>query len=664
MGKRVATAMIAGLFMVPAALAHAGTAGDGDAGPLETAEATASLAELSLEELLEAEVTSVAKRPQRVEDAPAAVFVISQEDIRRSGATTLPELFRMVPGMEVADLASGNAAVTARGFNDRFSNKLLVLVDGRAIYLSTLSGVLWDQQLPPVEDIQRIEVVRGPGATLWGANAVNGVINIVTKHPADTLGGAVTVRGTGDGDIRAYGRYGAQIGPSGALRAYVVGHRSEGIALSGPDYRYDESSAAQAGMRFDIEPSSTDAFTLQFDVHRGEADISRPIGLAAAVLPGTGLIEFSGYNVLGRWTRTEPGEGSRSLQVYWDHVERSEAGLDGVRDLFDVDFSQHFRLGDHHDIVWGAGYRWNSDEVTTAPGLAFAPPSRTDSWYGAYVEDTIAVVPSRLRVSVGAKVEYNDYTGFEFQPSVRGIWTDPGGWSAWAAVSRAVRTPSRLETALTVHDPFVAIAPALDLESEELVAWEAGWRGRLGDRVTLDLAAYWQDYDNLVIWSAQPATGPGQPFLTLRYANGGEAHTYGAEAALDARLTDRWTVKLAASTVRMDVERTGFTAPGVGTFDPGNSPRWQASLRSWYDVTDNIDFDFWLRRTEGLKSGGVDAYTNLDVRLAWRATPAIEFVLVGENLIGGDRVEMIQTGLQSPTALVERKVWLAAAFRY
>ena len=226
---------------------------------------------------------------------------------------------------------------------------------------------------------------------------------------------------------------------------------------------------------------------------------------------------------------------SHSLQVYWDHLERSEAGLNGRRDQIDVDFSQHFRWGGRHAIVWGAGYRWSEDEVTTAPGYRFVPQSRSDSWYGAYVEDEVVIVPERLRISVGAKFEHNGYTGFEFQPSIRGIWTSREGWSAWAAVSRAVRTPSRLETAFAIDDPIVAIAPAPDLDAEELLAWEIGWRGRLTDRVSLDATAYLQEYDNLVVWSAQPATGPGQPFLTLSLVNGGQAVTSGLEAALDVQ---------------------------------------------------------------------------------------------------------------------------------
>lgn len=624
----------------------------------------APLAELSLEEILQANVTSVAKRPQRVEESAAAVFVISREDIRRAGVTTLPELFRMVPGMEVASLASGNAAVTARGFNGRFSNKLLVLIDGRAIYLSTLSGVLWDQQMPPVEDIERIEVVRGPGATLWGANAVNGVINVVTKHAADTLGGLASARASTDRNGRILLQWGGAVGEHGAVRGYVVGHTAEGDAYSAPERLRDSASAVQAGFRYDFEPNDRDSFSLQGDVQQGESDLLRLAPGIAGPAVQAGAIRFSGQNVLGRWTRADDGMVS-SVQVYWDRVERREDTLDGVRNQVDIDVSQYFSLGDRHRVVWGGGYRWSSDEVKPlTPVMRLSPVERSDNWFGAYFSDEISLVPDRLRLSLGAKVEHNDYTGVEVQPSARIAWTDEGGWTAWGAVSRAVRTPSRLETALQFDDPIIAIAVAGDLNAEELLAWEAGWRGKLGPAVTLDLTAYLHQYENLMVWSATPATGPGQPFITLRYVNGGEVQTVGVEAALDARITDRWTVKVAATAMDMDARKSGFMVPGLDTFNSNRSPRSQLSVRSWFDVTDKIDLDVWVRRVASTGDGQVKAYTDLDIRAAWRATPTIELFVLAENLLDDERLEMIETGLGSPSAFNERRVWFGATARY
>lgn len=615
--------------------------------------------EPTLEEILQANVTSVAKRPQRVEESAAAVFVISREDIRRSGVTTLPELFRMVPGLDVASLSSGNAAVAARGFNGRFSNKLLVLIDGRAIYLSTLSGVLWDQQLPPVEDIERIEVVRGPGATLWGANAVNGVINVVTKHAADTLGTLTDARYSSDGDGRVLLRLGGRAGAHGAFRAYVVGHDTEGLAYMAPDRRRDLSSGGQVGFRYDFEPNESDSFTLQGDVYEGRSDLSLMAPSAAIARPARS--SFSGHNLLGRWTRTGD-EGASSLQVYLDHVKRREAGLDGVSDQVDIDVSRYVVLGDRHRVVWGAGYRWRADEVeATTPVMRFDPARRSDSWYGAYLSDEITLEPERLRLSVGAKVEHNEYSGLEVQPSIRIAWSDAADWTVWGAVSRAARTPSRLETALELDDPVVAVSAAETLDSEKLWAWEAGWRGRLGRNLSLDLTAYLHRYENLVVWSARPATSADQPLLTLEFANAGEAETAGVEAAIEAYITPQWTVKIAASAMDMEVLEAGFPAPGFETYSPERSPTRQLSVRSWFDVSEAIDLDIWLRRVAG--AGLVDAYTDLDIRAAWRVAPTVEFFILAENLIEEERLEILDTGLGSPSAMPERQVWFGVTAR-
>ena len=329
----------------------------------------------------------------------------------------------------------------------------------------------------------------------------------------------------------------------------------------------------------------------------------------------------------------------------------------------DVDFAQYFSLGDRHQVVWGAGYRWRSDEVNaTTPVMRFDPDARSDSWYGAYISDEITLMPDRLRLSVGAKVEHNEYTGIEVQPSVRIAWTDAAGWTAWGAVSRAVRTPSRLETAIEVDDPILAITAAEDLEAEELLAWEAGWRGRLGSGVSLDLTAYFHQYENLVVWDARPATGPGQPFLTLEFANGGRVESAGVEAAIDARLTDRWTVKVAASAIDMEVLESGFLVPGLDTYDPERSPGHQVSVRSWFDVTEAIDFDVWVRRVASTRF--VEPYTDLDIRAAWRPTPSIELFILAENLIERERLEIVETGLASPSAFAERRVWLGVTARY
>lgn len=613
------------------------------------------LTSLSLEDLFATEVTSVAKKPQKVESAAAAIFVISQEDIRRSGATTVPDLLRMVPGLEVADLPANGSAVSARGFNGRFSNKLLILVDGRAIYTSTLAGVLWDQQLVAVEDIQRIEIVRGPGATLWGANAVNGVINVVTKHAVDTLGAAATVQLDDGHGRRFHARLGTQLGESGALRVYATGNSNNDHAL-GPVELDDRSKAIQAGFRYDMEPSDRDAFTLQGDVQSGDFNLRDSLWKAPVSDGG-----FNGANVLGRWTRTLGQGAGLSVQLYWDRVRRDEFGLSGSRDLFDFDASHHFRSGERNAIVWGFGYRETSDRVEGQPNLLLTPMHRSDAWYSAYGQDDIQVIPERLTLTIGAKLEHNDYSGFEFQPSVRAIWLSPGGWSVWGAVSQAVRTPSRLETGLTVATPQFMISPT-DVGSEKMTAYELGWRGHISPSIALDLTAFRQNYDSLIALSYTGYT-PGLPPI-FRFANQGSGANTGAEAALDAKLNAKWTVKVAASVQDLTVDAGGFQPVSYGNpLSAGASPRGQLSVRSWWNVTDNVDLDVWLRHVDQLRAGPVDAYTDLDVRIAWRPTVHLELSVTGKNLLDKSRIEIIDPGVGIP-AVVDRRFMFSVAARY
>lgn len=620
----------------------------------------ADLTTLSLEELLSTEVTSVAKKPQQVDEAAAAVFVIDQEDIRRSGADNIPDLLRMVPGVEVATLTSGGSAVSARGFNGYSSNKLLILVDGRPIYLSVLSGVFWDQQLVPVEDIQRIEVVRGPGATLWGANAVNGVINIVTKHAVDTLGAVATVQADTADAGRFDARYGVQLGAAGVLRLYMTGRRQDARAQF-MDRQFDNhSEGLQGGFRADVEPSQIDALTIQGDIQAGSYRFppDRAVG-PGLPLPTGG--DFSGANVLGRWTRSWDPKTGMSLQLYWDHVKRSQSGIKGATDKLDLDFSHHFSLG-RQSLVWGAGIRQTTDDVTGQSFLFLDPGHRRDTWYGAYVEDDISLMPDRLNLSIGAKIEHNDFSGFEFQPSIRTIWRSPYGWSVWGAVSRAVRTPSGFETSLTLLTPFLVVSPT-SLKSERLTAYELGWRGHLWRGAALDVTAYHHDYDRLISQGVDGMAGPAGP-LIAHYGNRSQGSNDGIEAALDVKLTPQWTVKAAGSWQSLSIPARpllpGSSAPAVRE---GASPRGQASVRSRWNVTDTVDFDAWLRHVGQLDDGLVKAYTNLDVRLAWRPTPHLELSLSGFNLLSRQRIEFIEPTLPYQ-AVVERRAQIGLAVRY
>ena len=619
------------------------------------------LTKLSLEDLLSTEVTSVAKKPQRVDEAAAAVFVIDQEDIRRSGATTIPDLLRMVPGLEVGALTSGAFAVSARGFNGRSSNKLLVLVDGRAIYLSALSGVFWDQQLVPVEDIQRIEVVRGPGAALWGANAVNGVINIVTKHAVDTLGAAATAQAGTDNDRRFDARYGFQLGEAGALRLYATGVDRHDMAQLGSVIVANPSRGIQGGFRVDVDPNEQDALTLQGDLNSGSYHFNQSPLFNPATLPLPANGGYSGADVLGRWSRTWDAQTGMALQAYWDHVHRSDEGLNGSADQLDLDLSGHFQATPRQALIWGAGFRQTSDHVLGQSFLFLSPDHRRDNWYGAYGEDDIALT-SRLNLSIGAKIEHNDYSGFEFQPSIRAIWRSPQGWSVWGAISRAVRTPSRFEEDLTLFTSALELLPGA-LGSEKLTAYEIGWRGQLWSGAALDVAGYHQVYKDLIAETVTGFIPPSGPAIT-RFGNSASAHNTGVEVALNDRLTPNWTVKASGSWQSLKIPTPGLlNAVSGSVVDAAASPATQFSLRSQWNVTDDVDFDVWIRRVGQLDAGAVKAYTDLDLRLAWRPTAHIEVSVSGFNLLSRERVEF-RDPTEPLTAVIQRRGQISLGVRY
>jgi len=625
------------------------------------------LTKLSLEDLLSTEVTSVAKKPQRVDAAAAAVFVITEDDIRRSGATTIPDLLRMVPGLEVAQLPSGGAAVTARGFNGFSANKLLVLVDGRAIYISALGGVLWDQQLVPVENIQRIEVVRGPGATLWGANAVNGVINIVTKHSVDTLGAAFTAQADSQGGDRTFAQFGAQVGSSTTLRVYATDHDLSDHLEGEHGLIDDYATGAQGGFRLDADPSPVDAVTVQGDLQAGYNKISAasplvtmPPGSIVTTLPDS--YTFSGANLIGRWTRTMSDTSGFSLQMDWDKVSRELLGFYGDINQFNVDFSDHFDLGHRNGFIWGVNYNLTAINSSGTSLYFFTPKARTDNLFGAYVEDDIIAIPDRLTVSVGTKVEHNDYSGYEVEPSIRALWRGGPSWSVWGAISRAVRTPSQFEADLTLASAFLVLRPNDDLTSEKMTAYEIGWRDQIRPGLALDLTAYRQEYYDLISWGFAGIVPPG--IVEIQYGNHGHGQSTGVELAATAAITPQWTIKIAG-----DLMNLGITPGGLGTvassnaIDQGASPDNQASVRSLWNVTDDIDFDVWYRHVAKLATGPIPAYDDLNLRLAWRPTVHIEVSLMGDHLLSAERIE-----IRDPTdplpAIIARQGLVKVAMRY
>jgi iron complex outermembrane receptor protein len=404
------------------------------------------LTELSIEDLMKIEITSVSKKAQKISDAAAAIFVITQEDIRRSGVTSIPEALRMAPGVEVARIDANKWAISARGFNSRFANKLLVLMDGRSVYSPLFSGVWWDVQDTMMEDIDRIEVIRGPGATLWGANAVNGVINIITKKAGDTLGGLVTAGG--GTEEKGFGalRYGLKPAEDSDFRAYAkYFNRDRSVTSTGADAG-DEWDAFRAGFRLDHETSARNNFTLQGDYYTGNAGTTYDV--ASITLPYLNTFqkksESAGGNIIGRWNHTFENDSEFSLQAYYDRSDRKDLFAAGVVDTADVDLQYRFKWFGGQEFVLGTGYRFTRDNIANDNELRTADPaSRSESLLSAFIQDDITLIDNRLHWVIGSKFEHNGYTGFEVQPNTRLIWTPSTTQSVWGAISRSVRTPSR-----------------------------------------------------------------------------------------------------------------------------------------------------------------------------------------------------------------------------
>ena len=654
------------------------------------------LTKLSLEELLSIEVTSVAKRPQLADEAAAALFVITQEDIRKTGAKTIPELLRVVPGLEVASIDANNTAVSARGFNWRFSNKLLVLVDGRAVYQSLWSGVLWDQQLTPVEDIERIEVVRGPGATLYGANAVNGVINIVTKHAADTIGGLADLQGgvttaAGQGFGRFFARRGGRLGERGAFRLYVTGNDTPSLVDANADPFNAGGRALQTGFRTDWEPNDRDAFTLQGDYQTLDFEVtltSTDLFNLTTPSEGTSEQEGEGFNVLGRWTRTWSRNNSLTVQTYYDRTMRLEFDVMTQESTFDVDISHYFSWNRQIETIWGLGYRSVDDEAVSTGIINFREPAFNAHLFSAFVQQDAFFFNKRLRLSAGSKFEHNDFTGFEVQPSFRGIWVGDD-WSLWAAVSRAVRTPSRFEASLAVDlgalDSDLAagrplpvelsLSGGFDLEAEDLLAFEVGFRKSWGGWGALDVTGYSHRYDDLfeIVRDAPELRfapiGPGgapapvallQPLLI---ANAGRAEIHGVEAALQLHPADDWTVKVSADVKDIRFPSPGISDTGLTRLFQGDTPQYQFSIRSDFDAASNLTTTLWLRRVGALIQSETEGYTDLDFRAGYRLSPRAEITLLTENLLGRRR-EFPSELYPAPFGFVERKISVSASVRF
>lgn len=629
-------------------------------------------ANLSLEQLMKIEVTSAAKRPESIANTPAAIFVLTNEDIRRMGARSIPEALRMVPGLNVAQISAGIWAISARGFNGRFANKLLVLMDGRSVYTPLFSGVYWDRQDTLLEDIERIEVIRGPGAALWGANAVNGVINIITKNARDTQGGYASAgAGTGD-EVRGDARYGAALGEYGHYRVYGkafnLGARPNDDGTDGAD----DWRSGQAGFRMDLTDGDGDEWHLQgasLTSVVGDTYVTPSLTAPFSQRSTDDATVTSNY-ILGSWGRDLGPDRRLEVRSSFQHEVFDDPRLYQERSTVDLEATHRSKLGDRHQVVVGVGGRYSKDDMDETFLFGFEPDSDDQYLLNAFAQDTMTFWNGTVELTLGSKFEYNNYTGFEVQPNVRALWHVDERHTVWAAVSRAVRTPSRAESDVEVSSTVIPPTAATgglptvarfvgnrSTVSEELLALEAGHRWQAAENLSFDLSGFYNFYDRLVSASAGTAfvsTSGGIPHvvLPLNTNNDGEADVYGFELVGNVRPSSALRLQAWYAYLETDVS---------GSLDSNH----QFGARSLYNVSPTVTFDTTVRHVSEIDASDIDAYTEIGVRLAWRPETNLELAITGQNLLHDERREFGGDALAGSQATkVERSIFGSMSLKF
>lgn len=612
-----------------------------------------SLALMSLAALGNIKVTTVSKEPEEVWRTPAAIYVITQDDIRRSGAATIPDVLRLVPGVEVAQMDSDHWAVAIRGFNSQFSRYLLVLIDGRSVYSPLQGGVYWELEMTPLADIDRIEIIRGPGGTIWGPNAVNGVINIITKNAKDTHGSLLTAGGgnvdRGEGEYR----FGASAGKRFDYRIYGMGFDR------GPEFHqdrdpYDAWSTGQAGFRADWTPRERDSITLEGDIFKGDDGIQT--GIASYTPPSQsnvdGTEDVSGGDLLAHWTRELKNGSDVQIRAYFDRTNILTPQLGELRDTFDVDFIHHLPLPRRQNLIWGLGMDVSPRTIIqTAPTVEILPLRFTDSIYSGFIQDQIALVPNHLWLTAGSKLLHDNYTGFENEPSARLLWTPTPRNTLWTGVTRAVRTPSDLDeqlalTGLLTTQPlpiYVRVLGNSRFFSEETIGYGAGYRSLIAPKLYLDVAAFHNNYNDLESYgSSSPfvETAPLRIILPFPFVNGVEGSTNGFEIAPDWKPTRWWDLKGSYSFLNMSLRtRPEFINSGVSSTDDGSSPENEVTLQSQLTLPRHFEIDPTYRYVGALTALGIPAYGTADLHLGWQATRHLGLSLNGQNLLQPEHEE-------------------------
>ena len=649
---------------------------------------TNTLIDLSLEELMNVEVTTVSRRSQKISEVAAAVFVITQDDIRRSGATSIPEALRMAPGVVVSRIDASKWAIGIRGFNGRSANKLQVLMDGRSVYNPLYAGVQWEQQDTLMEDIDRIEVIRGPSAAVWGANAVNGVINIITKKAAETQGLFLTAGG-GSFEQGFFGaRYGGKINENTPYRFYAKGFTRDHTKSISREKTNDDWHSARGGFRVD-HTRGIDQLTLQGDLfYNSIGDRLDKTQLTAPIIQSEAARGHSkGGNIRLRWDRTYSDKSSIMLQTYYDRVDFELMTASQFRaESFDIDFQHRFSFLDRHNLTWGVNYRLYHNKVFDTELITFSPRQQTNHLASLMVSDEITLIPEYLRLTLGMRLDHNDFTGLEIQPNARLMWTPNTRNSVWASVSRAVRTPSRAENDITLNArtpttipgssttlPFPILTQIMgssNFNSEKLIAYELGYRHQFSQRVSVDIATFFNDYSQLRDLSAglpsfQSSLTP-HLVVPVGFTNKASGHTYGVEVSADWRPYERWRLQGNYSYLDIKINSNPafkLTDPSVGGASKV-SPQHQVSLRSNYDLSERMQFNLWLRYVSSVDFYNIPSYVTMDTRLAFKPTKNVELFLVGQNLLSQNHREIVSDFIPSLPTNIPRGIYVGAAWRF
>ncbi|HUK25161.1 MAG TPA: TonB-dependent receptor [Terriglobales bacterium] len=649
------------------------------------------LTQMSIEDLLNVEVTTASKKEQKLSQTAAAVYVITAEDIARSGLTSIPEVLRLAPGVDVARINSSTWAITIRGFNSEFSNKLLVMIDGRTIYSPNFSGVIWNVEDLPLDDVERIEVIRGPGAAVWGANAVNGVINIITKSADETQGGLITAQAGNYDQGLGTMRYGTRLGGAAVRFSSKYSERGPLAGESGSSSNHDRWDLQRIGFRADWSPSAANGFTFEGDLYESNADFTDYTFSLAP--PYNGIINrpwyFSGGSVLARWRHVTDGGSQITGQAFYDRNHEGGLGDFGVTDnTLDLDFQQQAHLGSRHEVVWGLAARVVDEKTNPGAFLVWVPNNKDTKLFSGFAQDEITLAPQRLWLTLGSKIEHNDYTGIEAEPDVRLLWSPHPHHALWFAVSRSIRSPSSLEErtqSILGVLPAEAGLPSLlksygsaQFKSETALSYELGYRTQLTQKLFLDLAGFYTNYTRLVggeVGTPSLVLNSVPPYvlLPINLVNGLQGHGAGAELAINYSLTDFWRLEGSYSWLRLETRANHLHPTATAALPDDLNPQHQFQIHSVLDLRRNVQFDPAAYFVDSLNAPPVIAnfpafkvprYLRLDARLAWSPVERVELSVVGQNLLRPGQLEFLDVGFPVVSGEARRAFYGKVAWRF